>query len=264
MEIPEQRIIRLKELIKKEKMLTVEQICKHFDVSAITIRRDLSRLNKEKFLRKVHGGAIYIDLKNEDIIKSPPNFTRQINIKKEEKDLIAKEAAKKINDNDNIIIESGSTCLNIVKYLKDYINLKVSTAGIPIIVELWKLSLMKKDINIGFCGGVISKSEPYIFTGPHAIRYFDSLSADLAFIGTTAVSIDKGISTATNDDGEITKSIIRNSKKVILCTDSSKFEKYSFIQVATLQEIDEIITDKNIDRDIVTNIEKMGVKITTV
>ena len=263
MELPEERIIRLKKLFKKEKVVKIEEIFKHFDVSNITIRRDLARLAKEGYIQKVHGGAIYNDPKDSNIIKSLPIFNEQVKLHPEEKDKIAREASERIEDNNSIIIESGSTCLNIVKYLENKKNIKVSTVGISIAFELWKLSQTRKDIQVGIAGGMIS-SGSNIFTGIHATNYFDMINADISFIGCTAVSVDKGISTVSMDDSLLTKSVIRSSKKIILLADSSKFEKYSFINVAPLKELNEIITDNKIDLAVVKIIEETGTKITIV
>lgn len=263
MEIPEARKFKIKELLSKEKILSIEQICKHFDVSSITIRRDLAGLEKEGFLKKVHGGAVYNEINKKSIIDSLPIFSKQLELFQKEKDLISKEASKRIQDNCNIIIESGTTCLSMVKYLEDKKNLKVITAGFPIAIELWKLSLKKHDLQVGICGGII-KEKIGILTGPFAVNFFNFINADICFISCTAISLDKGISTATSEDCDITNAVIKCAKKVILVADSSKFGKYSFINVLPLNAIDEIITDKNIDPKIYDDIKKIGIKVTVV
>ena len=186
MKIPEERLIKLKELFEKEKIMTNEEVLKNFNVSSLTIRRDIIKLEKEGFLKKVHGGAIYNEITEENIIESLPNFSKQYKLHKKEKDRIAKEASKRIKDNYSITLESGSTCLGVVKYLKDKNNLKVTTAGIPILIELWKLSLVKKDIDIGVCGGVINSSSS-IFTGPHAVSFFNIINTNIVFISGISV-----------------------------------------------------------------------------
>jgi len=258
MRIPEKRIIELKKLIQKEKMITVDRISKLFDISPITVRRDLERLHNEGFLNKVHGGAVY-----RDMLEPEPVFNEQVRLHRDEKVRIAKEAAKRINDGDAIIIESGSTCLGLIKYLVDKKNLKVTTAGIPVSIELWKLSSIKKDIEVSVCGGVI-RTGSSIYVGPHAVSYFEKINVDKAFISAVAVSMDKGISTATQFDAELIKAMTRSAREIILLCDSSKFGNYSYINIMPISKLDEIITDKNIDSKIVKEINKLGVKITLV
>jgi len=258
MRIPEKRIIELKKFIQKEKMVTVDKISKLFDISPITVRRDLERLHSEGFLNKVHGGAVY-----RDILESEPVFNEQVKLYKDEKARIAKEAAKRINDGDSIIIESGSTCLGLVKHLVNKKNLKISTAGIPVSIELWKLSNIKKDIEVSVCGGVI-RTGSSVYVGPHAVSYFEKINVGRAFISAVAVSMDKGISTATQFDAELIKAMTRSAKEIILLCDSSKFGNYSYINIMPIGKLDEIVTDKNIDSKFVKEINKLGVKITLV
>jgi DeoR family transcriptional regulator of aga operon/DeoR family myo-inositol catabolism operon transcriptional repressor len=256
--IPEKRIIEVKDLIKKEKVVTVERLTKAFGISPITARRDLERLDKEGFLTKVHGGAIY-----KDIIEPEPVFSEQVKKHREEKSGIAAEAVKRISDGDIIVLESGSTCLAMVEHLASKKDIKVSTAGIPLANELWKLSMNKKDIGVSICGGQI-RPDSSIFVGPHAIDFFNSINADIAFVSPVGVSVEKGISTATELDAELMKAIMGCAHKKILICDSTKFGKYSYINVAPLSDFTEIITDKGLDNRHYNKVKDKGIKITLV
>jgi len=258
MRLPEKRIIEMKKLIQLEKMVSVERLSEHFGISPITVRRDLARLEKEGFLSKVHGGAIY-----RDTLTPEPVFSEQIKLHKEEKQRIAQEAAKRIKDGDAIIIESGTTCLPMVGYLGAYRNLKVSTAGIPIANELWKAYAPRQDFEISVCGGIIRPGSD-IYVGPHAVSFFKKINVDKAFISAVAVSPEKGISSATEYDSELIKSIIQNAREIYLLCDSSKFGRYSYINVVGLDKVDEIITDSGLDSEILEKIKRIGIKITLV
>jgi DeoR family transcriptional regulator, fructose operon transcriptional repressor len=253
--IPEKRIIEVKKLIKREKVVTVERLSEVFNISPITARRDLERLNNEGFLTRVHGGAVY-----KNAIEPEPIFSEQIKLYKEEKSNIAEEASKRINENDIVVLESGSTCLAIVKYLRDKKNIKVSTAGIPLTNELWKLSMTKKDIEVSVCGGIIRPNSS-IYVGPHAINFFNSINADISFLSPVGISVEKGISTATEFDAELMRAIMRCSKKKILLSDSSKFGKFSYFNVAPLKSFDEIITDSSLDKKFYEKIKNIGINI---
>ncbi len=258
MRIPAKRIIEVKNLIKKEKVVTVEKLSEVFNISPITARRDLEKLDSEGFLTKVHGGAIY-----REAIEPEPVFFEQVKLQKEEKSEIAAEASKRINDGDIVVLESGSTCLAMVKHLKDKKNIKVSTAGIPLANELWNLSMIKKDIEVSVCGG-LNRPDSSIYVGPHAISFFNNINADIAFVSPVGISIEKGISTATDFDAELMRSIVGCSKKAILLCDSTKFGKYSYINVLPLSGFSEIITDKALGKDYYNKIKDRGIKITLV
>lgn len=258
MRIPEKRIIDVKNLIREEKVVTVEKISKLFGISPITVRRDFERLQKEGFINKVHGGAVYTES-----FEPEPVFIRQIKLSQNEKCAIAKEAAKRITDGDTVILESGSTCLAMVKYLINKKNIKISTAGIPVANELWKLSMSKKDMEVSVCGGIL-RPDASTLIGPYAVEYFNSINADIAFLSAVGISPEKGASTATRFDAELMRTIINCAKKAILISDSTKFGKYSYVNVASLTEFYEIITDKFLDEKIYTALKKNGINITLV
>jgi len=258
MRIPEKRRIELMNLIQQEKTLSVEKIASLFNISPITARRDLEKLQERGLISKVHGGAIL-----KDSLIQEPVFDERVKLFTGEKDKIAKEASKRIKDDDSIILESGSTCLNVVKYLTNKNNLKIATAGISIANELARLLSYKHDFEVSVCGGILRpKSNTYV--GPHAVNFFKNTNVNISFIGAVAISLKKGLSTATQFDAEISRAIIESGRQVILLTDSSKFDKESYINFASLNEINEIITDKKIDEKIADNIREMGIKLTLV
>ncbi|MBM3700163.1 MAG: DeoR/GlpR transcriptional regulator [Actinobacteria bacterium] len=258
MKIPEIRRQEIRGLIQQEKSVSVEKIADVFGISVITVRRDLEKLDELGYISKVHGGAIV-----KDSFTYEPVFETQKNLYREEKLRIAKEASKRINDGDSIIIESGSTCLALVSLLGDKKNLKISTAGVSVANELLKLVQDKKDFEVSACGGIIREGSS-TYVGPHAVSYFKNLNVDMAFIGAVAISVEKGLSTATQFDAEIVKSVTECAKKVIILTDSSKFEKESYINFLSLKDADEIITDSNLKKDTAESLVKQGIKLTLV
>ncbi len=258
MRLPEKRIIEMKRLIQAEKMVSVERLSEQFSISPITVRRDLARLEEEGFLAKVHGGAIY-----KEELAPEPVFNEQIKLYKQEKKRIGKEAARRIKDGDAVIIESGTTCLAMVGCIEACSNLKVCTAGIPIANELWMAYGHRQDFELSVCGGRIKRASN-TYVGPHAVRFFQNINVDKAFIAAVAVSVDKGISNANEEDAELTQAVIGSAREVILLSDSSKFGRYSYINVAGLEAMDAVITDKGLDREIVKKIQAMGIAITLV
>ncbi|MBM3709275.1 MAG: DeoR/GlpR transcriptional regulator [Actinobacteria bacterium] len=256
--MPEKRLSKMKEIIEKEEMVTVKRLSELFKITYLTVRRDLKKIEEEGFINKVYGGAILKEKVDELPIFNDIKFSH-----KEEKERIAEEASKRIKDGDTIVLESGTTCLTIVKYLETKKNLMVHTAYIPIFIELWRLVSAKKDINIATCGGFV-RTGIGTFYSTHSSNFFKTINADIAFIGALAISTDKGISTTNNNDAELEKSVVKCAKKVILVCDSSKFNTYSHINIIPLKEIDEIITDNNLDKDIIEEIREKEIKLTLV
>ncbi|MFC2159212.1 DeoR/GlpR family DNA-binding transcription regulator [Actinomycetota bacterium] len=255
MGIPEKRRLEIKKQLKQDESVSVSKLAEKFDVSEITIRRDLNKLEGEGFLHKVHGGAMSRGLSPE----SYPVYIEDIekNIKQKEK--IVKHASSYIEDGQAVIIESGTTCQELTYHLKEKKNLRIFTASIPIAYELWKLALNRNDMEVNICGGLVElKSNTLI--GGQATDFFKNIYADIAFIGAVAVSMDKGvISTNSQLDADVTRSIAENSKKKILVVDSSKFKKSAHISALPLNIFSVVVTDRGIDKDSETALKKFKI-----
>jgi len=255
MGIPEKRRLEIKKLLKQNESVSVGRLAERFDVSEITIRRDLGKLEGEGFLDKVHGGALARGLSTD----SYPIYLEDIekNIKQKEK--IAKYASLYIKDRQAVIIESGTTCQELTHYLKEKKDLRIFTASIPIAYELWKLALNRNDMEVNICGGLVELKSNTLIGSP-ATDFFKNIYADIAFIGAIAVSLDKGvISTSSQLDADVTRAIAVNTQKKILVVDSSKFKISAHISALPLSVFSEIITDKNIDKDSEAALKKLDI-----
>jgi DeoR family fructose operon transcriptional repressor len=260
MVVPEKRRLEIKEIIKKDKSVSVADLSRSYKVSELTIRRDLKKLEDTGFLEKVHGGAIARGSR----LASDPDYMDDMKLNRRQKEKIAEEAARRISDRDIVIIESGTTCQELVHNLELKEDLIIFTASIPIAYELWKRALNRSDMEVNICGGLVElKSNALI--GSQATNYFQNISADIAFIGAIAVSVSKGtISTNSQLDADVTRAIAANSRKIILLADSSKFENTGYITTLPLSSFDEIITDKGLDKKTVSSLKKLGIKTTIV
>ena len=128
MEIPEKRRLEIKKIITENASISVSNLARLFNISEITARRDLEKLEEEGFLDKVHGGAIIRGLRME----YDPVYLEDLKKNKGQKERIAKEAAKIIKNGDAIVLESGTTCLELVYNLEHKRNLVVFTTSVPI------------------------------------------------------------------------------------------------------------------------------------
>ncbi len=257
MDVPEKRRIEIKNLLVKNHSISVSNLSKLFGVSEITIRRDLKILEDEGFLEKVHGGAITKLLKEEH----HPIYMEDIYRNKDKKAIIGRAASELIMDGDSVVIESGTTCLELIYNLENKKNLAIFTASVPLAYELWKIALNRTDIEINICGGLIeTKSNTLI--GSQAVQFFNNINADIAFIGTVAVDVEKGFITAFSQmDSDVTKSIINNSRKKVLLVDSTKFFQKAHIKVVPLNRFEVIVTDNGIDNKVKSKIISMGIEL---
>ncbi|SHE32175.1 transcriptional regulator, DeoR family [Marinitoga hydrogenitolerans DSM 16785] len=233
----EERQKKILTFIKNKGKASVNELSKFLNVSAVTIRKDLSYLEELGKVIRTHGGAIL-----PDHAKVEWNFLSKIKQMSFEKKEIAKKAYSYIQEDDTIALDSSSTNYYIADLLKQKpIN------GVTIITNNIYIAekLIESHYEIILLGGTIRKNS-FSIVGPWSIKFLEDLNLDIAFLGTTGISYEKGFMVANFLEAELKKAIIQASEKKFIVTDSSKFFKKSFVSFSSFFEITGIITDKKI------------------
>ncbi len=220
--------------INDNKAVTVTQLMEEFDASAATIRRDLSVLNDEHRIVKVFGGATWIS--DPDITTKEESVSTKSSLNVAEKDAIARYAASLISDDDFVYIDSGTTTLEMIKYL-DNTKAKYITNGI-----VHAKKLLEKGLDTMIIGGRCKKSTEAI-VGPDCIEGIRKYHFTKAFMGTNGISINAGFTTPDVDEAMVKEEVIRHAYISYILADHTKFEHISSV---TFTEISgcSIITDK--------------------
>lgn len=237
--------------IAKNKNATVNDLAMIFDVTTMTIRRDLDKLESDGLIKRVHGGAIV----NTNIeVESLFNDKEKTFLK--EKIKIAQEAAKLVKDNHTIILDAGTTCMEIAKLLIDREKLTVVTTDVLIAAYLMEY----KNIEVYFTGGLIQTS-----TGScldiHTINFLNNINADISFIGASSISEDLTLSTFIPNKAKIKQAIINAGTYKVLVTDNSKFNKKSFSKITKLSNFDIVIANIGLNEKILNNLKSNNIKI---
>lgn len=245
---------RQEEILKRlnEKgYVNVVDLCETHNVSTVTIRKDLNFLENEKLLHRTHGGAS----------KQPIYaFDRDVNDKEElqvkQKQQIAKEALKYINNNDYIILGSGSTIHYLARIITGFQKLTVLTPSLRVSLELCK------DTNIDTIqlGGDIRNSATSV-VGPIAEAILSQFSCNKLFLGTDGLHLDFGLSTSNAMEAHLNQAMIDVAEKVIVLADSTKMNIRGFGKICNLDKIDVLITDQDIDIEIKVKLEEMGIDV---
>ena len=240
--------------LAKEKHIEVLDLCKQLHVSAVTIRKDLKLLEKKGLLFRTHGGA---SLENPYINEKAVTEKEKISV--EEKNGIAQAAAKLINENDSIMIASGTTVQALSKFIKPKNKLTVITSSLYVVLHL----IHDKNIEILQLGGYVRHSSASVI-GSYASLVLDNISCSKLFLGVDGIDYDYGLSTTNLEEAQLNQKMLASAQKVIVLADSSKFGKKSFAKICNISEINEIITDKGISSSIKKKLEEKGVKVTIV
>ncbi|MBP2000336.1 DeoR/GlpR family transcriptional regulator of sugar metabolism [Paenibacillus shirakamiensis] len=207
-------------------------------VSSETIRKYLEELEDTNRLRRVYGGAVKMSLEREEL----PHGQREV-IHVEEKQRVGREAASRVENQDVIFIDDGSTTLQMIHFLRYKENVTIitnSVSGLNLLMEY-----QNKDMFMGeiiFIGGRIV-SKHYRSSGSMAEAMMTGLFPNKAFVSIDGLTPHRGITSFDADRAMLAGVFIRNSAETIVLTDSSKLGVTSPYQMASLQQVDQIICD---------------------
>jgi len=248
---PEERRKKIIEFIQKSNRVTVTKLVEILGVSDVTVRRDLSQLESEGLLRRTHGGAILT--KSTGIETSFAE--REIKFLAE-KERIGKFAAQYVRDGETVMIDGGSTTLQLVKNLKHKKDLIVVTNAPNLAMELQE----NDSIEVILTGGNLRK-QTLMLVGPVTIETITKFRADKAILGISAISVKEGLFTVNPLEAEVKKYMINCSEELIIVADSSKLGKVAFTYVTSLARVSKLITDNKISSSDIKAIEDQEVEI---
>lgn len=245
-----QRHEKLIDYIREKGSASLDELCEVFDVSKNTIRRDINELELKGLIDKVYGGVVALD--SENVV--PISFRK--NEASTEKEKIGKAAAKLVNDGDVIIIDSGSTTVHMVKYLKNKKNVTIITNGIDVVNEAHTYG----NLNMILTGGNLLR-ETNSLVGIDSIKIIKSLNAKTVFMAATGISIIKGLTNSSMIEAEIKRAMKKSAESMVVLADITKFGVVSLVTFAELYDADYIITDNNIDDEFVNYFIKNNIKL---
>lgn len=236
---PEERRNIIMEKLMINKKVEISELEQLLNVSAMTIRRDLAQLEEQDKIIRTHGGAI---LKSPLVLES--SFDTKLKRNIEQKQQIAQTAKKLIKNNSTILLDSGTTTLEIAKLLHQFENITVITNDIKIASEL-----MDTGVKVIVTGGELQNNVGALF-GPVTEKLIKNIRVDILFLGAHAVHLNYGVMAPTIEKANVKKLMIEASNSTWLVTDSSKFGQKSFMKVCDIKQLHGIITDNDIPRDI--------------
>lgn len=242
------------QLIQKNGKVRVDDLSLQFSVSSVTIRNDLDFLEKKGICHRTHGGALI----RKNVYEDPTLEEKQKRSKKE-KESIGNKALDFINDGDSIILDSGTTTLEIAYRLNNKTNLTVMTNALNIGLKL----LSFDGLNIMITGGTLRK-ESYSLVGPDAETSIKNYYFDKLFLGVDGLDIHHGLTTPNPMEAQLNRIMVARSQQVIAVSDSSKFERHSFSQICTIDAINTLITDTNISPEFEKELLKRDVEVVKV
>lgn len=246
------RLKQIMELLQREEMADIHQLSALLNVTSKTVRLDLEKLERMGLLQRVHGGAV---LSKQPPSSYPTATHRQRNLP--EKAIIAHKALSLINENEVILLDDGSTSLELAKLLGDF-RVTVLTNDIFIINEL----LYKDNVKLYVIGGSLKRDgESYVINGEDAIQFIKKYRVSKLFLGTSTIDFDNGLMIFYYGDRSTKRAFMAAADQIICMIDSSKFGHTAFTRIASVQEINTIITDSALPNSVAEKYREQGVQV---
>lgn len=233
------------------KFIKVADIAKELGVTTVTIRKDLKYLEEKKLLFRTHGSASPINPHVPDV-----SVHVKGKIRSEEKKKIAIKAAQLIEENDSIIVASGSTIYAFAEQIIPINHLNVVTSSLRVSILLNE----NDNTNVVQLGGNLYKNSLSV-RGEYATQTFNDFTCSKLFIGVDGIDPEYGITTSNLEEAILSKRMMDASSKTIILADSSKFGKCGFGKICPLDRIDVIVTDNGITESMARIIEDKGIEL---
>ena len=244
----QQEILRL---ARNDGRVDVTALAELFTVTAETIRRDLTSLERAGVLRRVHGGAIPV----ERIGFEPALATRDA-VLTDEKERIAKTALAEVPEEGAIILDAGTTAARLAQALPADRELTVVVNSPVIAASLGT----RANINVLLLGGRV-RGKTLATVDDWALRPLADLYVDVAFLGTNGCSVERGLTTPDPAEAAVKRAMIEASRRRVLLADHTKIGNDYLARFGSLSDVDLLITDTGLNDELVAEVEAEGVRV---
>lgn len=243
------RMEAILELLQEKGQLTTEELSTLLNVSISTIRRDLIILEEKNEIIRQHGFCYYNFKNKENFDESGPERL---------KEMIGAKAAELINNNDSVFINTSSTALNTIKYVK--------ATNLIVISNNLKLATLQLDPNSSYIltGGELRIPKESL-VGDIAFNTINETNADICIIGCSGVDLENGVTTKVFNEAKINKAMIEKTTKTrVLVADHRKIGLTSKFKISDLSIFDYLITDEYSSKALLKKYANLGIKIITI
>ena len=238
---------KILKLLGHHDQTSVKELTSRLKVSSVTIRQDLTFLETEGLLKRVHGGAV---------LKDADDIANRLGVNYEKKLKIARKVATYVHDGETILIESGSANALLARELLQRRNVTIITTNVYIARQFRK----NEQARIVLLGGMY-QHESESLVGKITKVCIDQINCDKAFIGIDGYTSETGFTLRDLFRAEISSYIINKSKEVFIVSDSSKFGKTELTNICYPVDIQHVATDNGLDEKFITEFDQAGIDL---
>ncbi|WP_102504962.1 DeoR/GlpR family DNA-binding transcription regulator [Salinivibrio kushneri] len=248
--IPAARHRFILDLLSKHQVLSINELAEKLDVSSMTIRRDIRKLEDKEEVSSVSGG---VQLNNN--LHNEPSYEIKSTLNSDRKSSIGIAASKFIPKNTSVYLDAGTTSLEIAKQISHRNDLVIITNDFVIASYFSRNS----ECEIYHTGGRIDKDNQSC-VGNKVADFLSGINIDIAFISTSSWSL-KGISTPSEQKVVVKQAVSKAAKTNILISDSSKYGRVATFHAIDIESFHTIVTDNAFPNNAVNELEKKGIKV---
>ena len=245
-----ERRLKILERVAQDQSIEVGTLAREFDVSEMTIRRDLRRLERDGFVRRTYGGATTHLVRAFEV-----GVNARVLQHAREKRAIALEAVKHIGDVRVLFVGIGTTVEQFARLLPPRDGLTVVTSSLAVASLLGT-----RGIRVIVAGGMVRQDE-LTCVGASAIEAVRRYNTDVAVIGAGGVSARRGITELDDREAEVMRAALHETERIVVLADGSKVGSVGMCTVAPIEQVATLVTDGSADPVEIQHIENAGVQV---
>lgn len=250
-----ERRAKIAEQVQERGSVRLTELLDTFRVTDTSIRRDLQILESAGRLQRIHGGAVASGR-----ALTPNSFNAKTRERPAEKERIGAGAAALVRSGESILLDSGTTVLQVASHLPKVVNgsslTTVVTSSLAVVRELEYWS----SLHLILLGGIVL-TEFQATVGPQTIANLRRIQVDKAFIGCDGLGVSHGLTTPHMLIAEVGRVMTEVARQVIVVADSSKLGRVGFTPIAPLTSIHTLVTDTNAPPELVQEIRAAGIEV---
>jgi len=246
----EERRHEIAVVVRQDGRGDVTALADRFEVTPETIRRDLTELERQGVLRRVHGGAIPIER-----FRAEPAIAEKASAMAKEKAAIAAAALRFVPEQGTALLDAGTTTLALARVFPDR-DMTVFTNSMTVGLEL----ALRRNVQLYLVGGRV-RGRTLAHVDDWALRQLADLKVDVAFIGTNGLSVARGLSTPDPAEAAVKREMCRAAQQLVVLADHTKVGEEASVRFASLDQIDALVTDAGLTPADRRALEESGVEV---
>jgi DeoR family transcriptional regulator of aga operon len=237
--------------------VSLDELVKSLHASPASVRRDLAKLQKKGLIRRTPGGATLVEPLLYEPFRYDSLFQNREQHRVADKRRIGLAAGELIQENETVGFTAGTTTTHVARSLRNRHNIRVITNAVNIAMELSNCEGLRTFVT----GGFVQWAGSYSLVGHGAIEFLNDIYMDKVFVSVCGIDASRGVTVIESEEALTFRAMIRQAKKVIVVTDSSKLGVITPALVCPISDIHTLITDTRATDKTVALFTERGIEV---